>query len=293
LASWHAQRLQTVVRPLLTAMLVGSLAFGLIFPALAIHQELAPELIGAWRGLANHKNSFGALACMALIFWIHAGLSGEVNAFKALTGSVIAIVCLLLSRSSTSLAAAVFATVLLGLLLRAPQGLRPYVPYIVGALALTLLVYAIAILNLIPGLGVLLAPVTALSNKGINLTGRTDIWAIILEHISRHPLLGTGYAAYWTAGPIMGTESYEFMWRMNLFYPGSAHNGYLEVVNDLGWAGLACLLAYLVTYLRQALQLFAIDRKQAALCLAIFFQQATTNLAETRRATASAAICIW
>jgi exopolysaccharide production protein ExoQ len=82
LVSWHAQRLQNVVRPLLTLMLLGSIVFCLALPALAVHQETAPELIGAWRGLVNHKNGLGALACFALIFWLHAGLSGEVKAAK-------------------------------------------------------------------------------------------------------------------------------------------------------------------------------------------------------------------
>jgi len=68
---------------------------------------------------------------------------------------------------------------------------------------------------------------------------------------------------------------------MGSFYPGSAHNGYLEVVNDLGWVGLTCLVAYIVTYVRQSLRLLEIDRHQGALYLALFFQQAITNLSET------------
>jgi len=68
---------------------------------------------------------------------------------------------------------------------------------------------------------------------------------------------------------------------MGSFYPGSAHNGYLEIVNDLGWTGLVCLIAYIIMYARQSLQLLGIDRNQGALYLALFFQQAITNLSET------------
>ncbi|MBI3544984.1 MAG: O-antigen ligase family protein [Gammaproteobacteria bacterium] len=281
LISWHGRRFQNVLRPILTIMLFGSIIFGLLFPALAIHQQTSAELIGAWRGLANHKNGLGALACMGLIFWFHAWLTREVTTLPALAGAALAATCLLLSRSSTSLATALVVMGLLLIFLRSPQGFRPYMPYLVGFLVLTLLIYAFAILNLIPGMATLMTPIAALTGKDTSLTGRTEIWAIISEHIRYHPLLGTGYGAYWTAGPVAGTDSYEFYWRMGTFYPGSAHNGYLEILNDLGWVGLLGLIAYLITYVRQSMQLMGIDRNQGALYLALFFQQAITNLSET------------
>jgi exopolysaccharide production protein ExoQ len=281
LIGWHARRYQNVVRPVLTLMLLGSIPFGLAFPTLAIHQEASIELIGAWHGLANHKNGLGALSCIALIFWFHAWLTREVRFLPALAGGAVAVTCLVLSRSSTSLAATAFVMLFLVTLLRSPPGLRPYVPYLVSMLVAALLMYALAVLNLIPGLGTLMAPVTLLTGKDMSLTGRTEIWAILSEHIRYHPFLGTGYGAYWTATPVAGTQSYEFVWRMRSFYPGSAHNGYLEIVNDLGWVGLACLIAYIITHVRQCLQLLEINRHQSALYLALFFQQAITNLSET------------
>jgi exopolysaccharide production protein ExoQ len=281
LMSWHARRLQNVVRPLLTLVLLGSVVFGLVFPDLAIHQETSAELSGAWHGLANHKNSLGALSCVTLILWFHAGLTREVNLPRALAGCALAAACLALSRSSTSMATGAFTLIFLLIALRSPQSLRRYLPHLVVLLVAILLVYALAIVNILPGLNTLIAPITALANKDATLTGRTEIWAILGEHIRQHPLTGTGYGAYWTANPIPGTDSYEFMWRLRSFYPGSAHNGYLEIVNDLGLIGLACLVGYIAIQVRQSLQLLAIDREQATLYLALLFQQVITNLAES------------
>lgn len=281
LVSWHTRSLQNVVRPILTLVLAGSIVFGLVFPSLAIHHETSAELIGAWHGLANHKNGLGALSSIALIFWIHAWLTREVRILPAVAGVAIAATCLVLSRSSTSLAATLAVVPVMLFLVRAPPGLRPYVPYLVAMLVAILLIYALAIINLIPGWGTLTAPVRALTGMDMSLTGRTQIWAIISDHIRYHPLLGTGYGAYWTAGPVVGTDSYEFMWRMGTFYPGSAHNGYLEIMNDLGWVGLACLIAYLVTHVQHSLRLPESCRDQSALYLALFFQQAITNLSES------------
>jgi O-antigen ligase len=282
LMGWHARRYQAVVRPILTIMLLGSIVFGLVFPSLAIHQQTSAELIGAWRGLANHKNGLGALSCIALIFWFHAWLTREVRFLPALAGGAIAVTCLVLSRSATSLAAALFVMVFLVMLLRSAHGLRPYVPYVVAMLVAALLIYSLVILNLIPGQGTLMAPIAALTGKDISLTGRHEIWAILSEHISQRPFLGSGYGAYWQAEPVAGgTESYVFVWRLDSFYPGSAHNGYLDVINDLGFVGLVLLIAYIIMHVRQALLLLGIDSHQGALYLALFFQQAITNLSET------------
>lgn len=280
LMAWHARRYQNVLRPILTIMLLGSIVFGLLFPDLAIHAETSAELLGAWHGLANHKNGLGALAGFALIFWFHAWLTREVKALPALTGLSIAGLCLVLSRSSTAMAATGFVLLFILLILRTPTGLRPYMPYFVAIFLIGLVLYALAILDLIPGQRLLLSPVTTLTGKDMTFTGRTGIWAILTEHIRSSPFFGSGYGAYW-AGPIADSPSYEFIRRMGAFYPGSAHNGYLEILNDLGWAGLVALFAYMVTYVVQSLRLLSVDRNQAALYLALLVQQALTNLSET------------
>jgi len=92
LVSWHPRRYQAVVRPVLTIVLAGSICFGLLFPELAIHQEASVELLGAWRGLATHKNGLGALACIALILWFHAGLTREVRPLLALNNKNLHII---------------------------------------------------------------------------------------------------------------------------------------------------------------------------------------------------------
>jgi len=279
LAAWHARRFQQVLRPIVTALLAGSLLFGMVFPHLAIHSESAAELAGAWRGLTNHKNSLGTLACLGLIFWLHAGLVRETRLPVALCGATAAAACLLLSRSSTALVTGAFTCIFLLMLLRSPKGLRRWMPWLTALFVTVLLAYSLAVLRLVPGLEVLLTPVTAITGKDLTFTGRTEIWAIVIEQIRLHPWLGSGYGAYWI-GPIQGSPAYEMV-RLLYFYPGSGHNGYLDIANDLGSVGLVVLIGYLVVHVAQCLQLLKIDRGQAALYLAIFFQQALNNLSES------------
>ncbi|HUP91101.1 MAG TPA: O-antigen ligase family protein [Solimonas sp.] len=279
LVAWHRVRFQNVVRPILTIMLFGSIVFGLAFPQLAIHQDTSTELAGAWRGLTNHKNTLGALADLGLILWFHAWLTREVRLLSALAGGAIALACLLLSRSATSLVTAIFVSLFMLLLLRAPRNVRRWMPTLIGLFIAALAIYAMVILRVLPGTDMLLSPIMRFTGKDMSFTGRSEIWAIMLEHIRFAPLLGTGYGAYWV-GPVPASPSYEFVLRM-WFYPGSAHNGYLEMVNDLGVAGLLCLCGYLLLFVRHSLKLLHLDRSQGALYLALFFQQAISNLSET------------
>lgn len=279
LAGWHPRRFQALLRPVVTLMLGGSLAFGLLRPDLAIHNETSHELVGAWRGLTTHKNGLGALAGIGLILWYHAGLMREARPLAAWAGGLLAAACLLLSRSSTALMTALFAVLFLHLLHYSRGGLRPYLPYLIGLFAAVLLVYALAILQVVPGIGVLLRPFAALLGKDLTMTGRSDIWAIVAEHIRQHPFLGSGYGAYWRT-PALGSPTYDFVSRLH-FYPASAHNGYLDVLNDLGAAGLLCLAGFLMLYVRQAMCLAQFDFPQAGLYLALFLQQAVANLSES------------
>jgi exopolysaccharide production protein ExoQ len=279
LAAWHPRRFQTVLRPILTLMLGGSLIFGLLLPAYAVHQEISYELVGAWRGLTSHKNTLGAVASISVIFWTQAWLSREVRLLPVVLGLGVALACLLLSRSTTSMFTTVFVVLFLFLLLRGPQMLRRALPWCVGLFVVLLLVYAVAVLRLIPGTDLLLGPVTLITGKDLSFTGRSEIWAVLVEHIRFSPWLGTGYGAYWI-GPLPHSPSYAMVLKL-YFYPGSAHNGYLEIVNDLGFAGLACLIGYMFSYLWQALRVLHVDRPQGALYLALFMQQAVSNLSET------------
>lgn len=277
---WHSLRFQNVVRPILTFVLLGSIIFGLAAPHLAIHQEAEAVLAGAWHGLANHKNALGNLACIAMIFWFHALLSRQVRWPMALLGCGVALTCLLLASSATALVTTVFTLMFLVMLMQVPTVLRRYLPWLVALFVSGLLIYSLALLEVIPGLARLLGPIGVVTGKDMTFTGRTEIWEIMTAEIARHPLLGVGYGAYWT-GPVLGTPVYEFVRLLN-FYPASAHNGYLDILNDLGALGLLVLFGYLVSYIAQSLRLLAMDRAQAALYLALFLQQAITNLSESR-----------
>lgn len=280
-AGWHSRRFQQIVRPPVTALLIGSIIFVLARPDLAIHRELNPELLNAWHGLFPTKNGLGALAAYGVIFWTHAWLSHETSRGRALIGAAAAATCLIMSRSETSMIATVLSVMALVLLMRTPGSMRRSVRYLATGLVVLILVYSLAMLKVVPGLEVLLSPIPLITGKDLTFSNRAAIWAAVVDHVQLRPLLGSGYSAYWTMGkPTPDMESYAVISKLDGFYPGSSHNGYLQVLNDLGAVGLIFLLGYLAAYLRQSIRLYAIDRSQGALFLAVLLQQATINLSE-------------
>lgn len=287
---WHRTRFQDVVRPVVTALVIASIIWGLLYPRYAI--EIGEgTLKNSWRGLTAQKNQFGMLSSFGFIFWLHSALSRERKWLLAAPFMALCLMGVLLSRSSTSLLATTLSTFFMLLVMVSPPSLKRYMPYIVSAFALLVIVYALAVLNIIPGMNVLLEPITAFSGKDMTFSNRSVIWDIIKEHIALSPIVGSGYGAYWL-GPIPGSPSVVFLTRMGDFYPSQSHNGYLEIVNDLGFVGLICLMTYLYSWVSQSLQLMKSDRSQGLLFLALFFQQAITNLSESTWLAINAAFAL-
>lgn len=279
LAGWDRRRLQAVVLPPVMFILVVSLVIGIFYPESVKELGSDISLSNAWHGITFQKNQFGTTASIVTILCVHRWLAPGKHSFWTYAGIAIALTCLVLSRSSTSLLSMLLAVFFMVMVLRVPVIKRRFTTLVVVGIFTTILIYELAVQNLIPGVSTLLAPVMHLTGKDMTFSARSIIWDVVKQHSAAAPWLGTGYGAYWT-GANPGSPSYVFVGLMN-FYPSASHNGYLEVLNDLGRVGLICLLAFLVFYLRQALQLMSFDRGQAVLYLALLFQQMVDNLSES------------
>jgi exopolysaccharide production protein ExoQ len=278
LASWHPRRFQQVVIPPIMLILVASLAIGVVAPNLAIEAGDDIALKNSWHGITHAKNEFGMISGFGVILCAHAWITGRRRVLAAI-GAAVALTCLLLSRSNTSFFAATLAVGSMLLLLRGRSTAPRYATRVVASIAGTIAFYEAMIQDLIPGVNVLLGPIVGLTGKDTTFSARTVIWRVIKDHIRLSPYLGTGYGAYWI-GPLPESPSYIFLSVMYL-YPTESHNGYLEVVNDLGFAGLACTILFLVFYMRQAIQLMQSDRSQATLYLALLFDEMVMNMSES------------
>jgi exopolysaccharide production protein ExoQ len=72
------------------------------------------------------------------------------------------------------------------------------------------------------------------------LSGRPDLWAILIEYARERPILGYGYGAFFE--PV---RTLDMAFRIGGWAFGGPHSVYLGTLVDIGAVGLACLLGVL------------------------------------------------
>lgn len=127
---------------------------------------------------------------------------------------------------------------------------------------LIFLIFSSEIFGLIPGY----------FGKDMTLSGRSDIWKFVWSDIQKSLLLGYGFATYW----IMGSPRLEiFADLFEGFQVNQAHNGFLEIILQLGIVGTVFFLFLIVMY---GNRMFRVNNNLAIL---IFIAILTLNYTES------------
>lgn len=226
-----------------------SLLAGVIAPDYGIMTGLHE---GAWRGVLPHKNILGrtmALGIIASASWRPASRLGRIIAFASLS------ICSLLLLLSLSRAAWVVVAVALGAaafswVLRAR--LRLLLPVAIAA--------SFATVALLYVLWLTLDELLPLLGRDMTFTGRTLIWLSLAGAIAVRPLLGYGYAAFWSTD--LGTRL--MTTTQPGFTPSHAHNGWLEIAVGLGVVGVGLFLLSLTGVGFRAIRYFRHVRRPEA-----------------------------
>jgi exopolysaccharide production protein ExoQ len=217
--------------------LVLSAAASLALPALAVHEGLHE---GAWKGVFVHKNLLGKFAALAAVLFAVLWRAEDGSRWRPALGFALAVALVLLSRSITAavtLAATLTLFPVVGVL-RWRRAQRA--PLVLGALFLA-------------GVGALLLTANLESallaaGRDATLTGRTSLWAALIEAGRSHSMVGAGYSAFWThSNPEVAMLQEVVGWRAF-----GAHNGMLDLWLELGFVGLALFVAVVLLAARRA-----------------------------------------
>ncbi len=92
-----------------------------------------------------------------------------------------------------------------------------------------------------------LEPLVNLLGKDLTLTGRTELWAAVINKIQERPLLGYGYSGFW-----QGWEGESaFVLQLVGWDAPNGHNGILDLWVDLGFLGVTVfLLGFFINFIR-------------------------------------------
>jgi exopolysaccharide production protein ExoQ len=237
MTSWISQLVayRTIVRSMVAVfivLIVADWAAVMIFP-LSVHppNSLDPSLVGDWRGLQSHKNEAGAMCAIALITF----LFETVRLRSYVTGplmTVVAAAFLYLTHSKTS-GGMVILAIAVGWIAQIGYR-RPVVRnlFICGSATIVLVCFGLwsdTVFN---------ALASVLDDPGA-LTGRTQIWQVLSQYISDHPLLGAGYGSFFAIGSASPIFQYGSGWITTVDH---AHNGYLNVLVEIGSIGLVLVV---------------------------------------------------
>jgi O-antigen ligase len=177
----------------------------------------------AFMGFLGHKNGVGLLAALALpIFLLEARTPGA-RRWVMLSGIVVAAVLLVLSRSLTGAGVGLTLCMVVALLPLSRRLRRP---------AIVLFPPAVLGIGTIASIAGFADGVLVLLGRDPTLSGRTEIWHAVLPVILERPLLGNSIVSFWQLAIVEKTH----LWFSN------AHNGYLQLLIELGVVGLALLV---------------------------------------------------
>ncbi len=98
--------------------------------------------------------------------------------------------------------------------------------------------------------------VVDLLGKNLELNGRFPIWSLMLEQAWKSPWLGYGFAGFWTSDA--SDPIFSLSWASLAREAGvrfNSHNGYLELLLQLGLVGLTLFTISLLSLIGKAIYL--------------------------------------
>lgn len=224
---WSLAETLSLLAVALGGLIVVSYVFIFAIPAIGIDHFLHE---GAWKGVFWQKNVTGRMLVWFFLAALWLLLNGHIQGtMRTVTYGVLAmgLVMLPLSQSGTALLST-FLVVGILLLARGLRGRRevlvPMVAVMAFLLVAAVLLTAVFYRDILFALG-----------RDVTLTGRTELWEHTTGDLRGHWLGGWGYAAYWwgSNGP---AALYTDGWGVT-----SAHNGWIEVMLDMGLPGLVLM----------------------------------------------------
>jgi exopolysaccharide production protein ExoQ len=206
---------------------VLSIIVGLALPQYGLSDYMHRTV---WIGVFDQKNSLGSIMTFGALTWLIYALGGGHPRWLGALFFTTCSVAVVLSASATSLVVECILVLTILTLVRVHSSIR-----IVASLVL-LIIGTWFVMQVRHPVDVVLA----FLNRDQDLTGRTEIWSMVLDAIFKHPWLGYGYHAFWR-----GSDGPSADIRLGNWIPPHAHNGFLDLALNFGIVG-PLLFVYLL-----------------------------------------------
>lgn len=188
-----------------------------------------------WQGIFNNKNALGNICFISVIFFLEL-IRTSRKPIIWICGILNSFFLLAMSKSMTSIAITVLIIFLWILFINLQRLDRKiFFPlFLIIALSFTLLFWFYQNSDI--------KFLFDLLGKDMTFTGRIYTWDFVIYMFLQSPIIGYGYGAIWL-GSNFGLGSY--IGRQINYFASNAHNGYLDVLLQLGYVGGAFSVLYL------------------------------------------------
>ncbi len=192
-----------------------------------------------FRGIFGNKNYFGFFCFFAIPVFAIGIVNPVISKSRLIAVALIVITAGLMPIAGTKTA---MVCIPLGILLT--LSIRFVSVYDARIRGILFVIYTLAALAIV--ISAYDTGIDTLFDKlfgDVSLTGRDNIWRFALDRFSQRPLLGVGFGALWQTGPdvikvLVQYNAYSFI--------NEAHNGYIDILAQLGLTGLALTIAFLI-----------------------------------------------
>jgi len=232
-----------IVKPILYLFIFISLVVVLVIPG------AKDPTFGSWRGLSPQKNSFGQRTLIATvlstIIFIYENI--RIKKVIALMMMLVSVILVIGSLSSTAFIA-LFLFLFLSILFyikneifkRIGAGYFLFFTTLFFAVTLVMVVFVFfpEVLDLFQGI---------FGKEGSLQNDRSKLWQVIIYNISLHPIQGCGFQGFW----VQDSPTIQILYNTFLWLPIQGHNGYLDMINEIGFIGFTLFLLVILTYFRK------------------------------------------
>lgn len=233
---------QTILKPLkylFRIYVLVTLAVVLVVP------QATDPTFNTWRGLHPTKNNLGQTAAISiLIFYYFTSKSSDIK--DRMINLMFLFLGFVLLLGSFSMTNVLIISFFLIFLLIASTGYifskigigKKLVQLILAAAAIIIFLFIFLASDLI----VMLFEIVG---RDPTLTGRTEIWVLVLAQSRDSLLTGVGFQAFWIPETMAGLTLFQY------WIPTQSHNGFVDIILETGIIGLTFFVLMVINSLRK------------------------------------------
>lgn len=270
------QALESLFRKTIYILIPFSVLLIKYYPKLGVgYTPWEGELM--WLGVTLHKNSLGLLCLIAALFLIwtlhRRWKKHDVADSKYLNYAdifLLGVTLWMLKGPENTYSATAIAGLIIGLMTLFALFWLKKRQILLGANSFSFLILSIIILGITTFFGgSIVGSFSGALGRDATLTGRTEVWASLVPIAMSYPILGHGFGGFWNPET------------MKIFEISGSHNGYLDILLELGFVGLVFFALFLIHSIRKALRFQTIDFDRATLWICLLLITVFHNITES------------